>query len=61
MAKKPDPADEGKVKARVIVSGSFGKVDEVALLDKTELAAAIAMGEVDPHPDAVAYAESLKA
>lgn len=59
MAKKEQPAD-GKVKARVIVAGLFGKMNEVVELDKDAAEAAKASGDIDTHPDAVAYAESLK-
>ena len=49
------------VKARVLVDGAFGKADQVVELDGDQLAQAIASGQVDPHPEAVAYAESLNA
>lgn len=54
MAKKEAPAT---VKARVLVDGLYGKVDDVVELSSEEAAAS---SEVDAHPDAVAYAESLK-
>jgi hypothetical protein len=61
MAKKQaDKIDDGTVKARVIVAGLFGKMNDVVVLDKAEAEAAQAMGDIDTHPDAVAYAESLK-
>lgn len=52
MAKKNE-----LVKARVLCDGPFGKVDDVIQID-----AGIAeqSSDLDPHPDAVAYAESLK-
>jgi hypothetical protein len=54
MAKK----DEAKtVKARVLADGIYGKVDDVVDVTEAEVAAS---GELDAHPDAVAYAESLK-
>lgn len=45
------------VKARVLCAGQFGNVDDVV-----EVASDVAAehGDLDPHPDAVAYAESLK-
>ena len=49
------------MKARVLVDGAFGKADQVVELDGDQLAQAIASGQVDPHPEAVAYAESLNA
>jgi hypothetical protein len=58
MAKK-DAQPDGKTKARVLVDCRFGKVDDVVELTAEELAEA--SGQVDPHPDAVAYAESLTA
>jgi hypothetical protein len=56
MAKK----DEAKaVKARVLVDCSFGKVDDV--VEVTEAQAKDHAHEIDAHPDAVAYAEKVKA
>lgn len=55
MAKK-QPAAEGLVKARVLVSGIYGKVDDVVEVTQAE---ADASSELDSHPDAVAYAESI--
>jgi hypothetical protein len=62
MAKKPavEKVDDGSIKARVIVAGLFGAMNEVVVLDKAAAAAAQATGDIDTHPDAVAYAESLK-
>ena len=48
-------------KVRVLVEGNYGKPDDVIELEGEELAQALASGQVDPHPDAVAYAEGLKA
>ena len=47
-------------KARVLVEGYYGKPDDVPELEGEELAHALASGQVDAHPEAVAYAESLK-
>ncbi|MGJ7512349.1 hypothetical protein [Variovorax sp. GT1P44] len=55
---KPKAADEGQVKARVLCAGQFGAVNDVVVVDK---AVAEANGDLDPHPDAVAYAESIAA
>lgn len=54
MAKKQ--AAEGQVKARVLIDSVFGKVNDVVVIEKS-----IADGnsDLDPTPDAVAYAESL--
>lgn len=49
---------EGTVKVRVLVDCAVGKCDEVVEVDAKDLPALAGM--VDPHPDAVAYAESLK-
>ena len=48
-------------KVRVLVEGNYGKPDDVIELEGEALAVAVASGQVDPHPDAVAYAEGLKA
>lgn len=45
------------VKARVLADGAFGKVDDVIEIDA---GLAEESSELDAHPDAVAYAESLK-
>ena len=50
----------GATKVRVLVDGAFGKADAVVELDGDELAQALASGQVDADPAAVAYAESLK-
>lgn len=50
-------ADKTPTLARVLCDGQFGKVDDVV-----EVPADVAAesGDLDPHPDAVAYAQSLK-
>lgn len=53
---KADKAE--KVKARVLVDCAYGKVDDVVEVTEAE---AKASSDLDAHPDAVAYAESLKA
>ena len=55
MAKKDDAK---LVKARVLCDGAYGKVDDVVEVAADEAAAS---PDLDPHPEAVAYAESLKA
>ena len=50
----------GATKVRVLVAGAFGQPDDVVELDGEALAQALASGQVDAHPEAVAYAESLK-
>lgn len=57
MAKK-QPAAEGQIKARVLLDCELGKADDVVVFASAEEAAA-AGGQVDTHPEAVAYAESL--
>lgn len=54
MAKKQ--AADGQVKARVLIEGTFGKVNDIVVVDKV---IAEGNGDLDPHPDAVAYAESI--
>ena len=58
MATKKQPH---ATKVRVLVEGHYGKPDDVIELEGEALAQALASGQVDPHPDAVAYAEGLKA
>ena len=49
----------GATKVRVLEDGAFGKVDDVPELEGEALAQALASGQVDANPEAVAYAESL--
>jgi ABC-type nitrate/sulfonate/bicarbonate transport system substrate-binding protein len=51
----------GATKLRVLVEGAFGKPDDVIELEGEALAQALASGQVDANPEAVAYAESLNA
>lgn len=44
------------VKARVLTACIYGKPDDVVEVTSSEAAAS---PDLDPHPDAVAYAESL--
>ena len=57
MATKKQPQ---ATKVRVLVECAFGQPDDVIELDGEALAKAIASGQVDAHPEAVAYAESLQ-
>ena len=50
----------GATKVRVLMEGAFGKADDVVELEGEELAQALASGQVDADPAAVAYAESLQ-
>lgn len=50
----------GATKVRVLVAGNYGKPDDVIELEGAALAQAVASGQVDPEPAAVAYAESLQ-
>lgn len=52
---------EKTVKARVLFTGAFGKVNEVVHVTRAQAAAGKAAGELDDSPGAVAYAESLAA
>lgn len=47
------------VKARALRDSEFGRVDEVVEVPADQLERAVKSGCVDPHPEAVAYAESL--
>lgn len=51
--------NEGEVKARVLVEGIYGKPNDVFVFANAKEAEA-AGPDVDTHPDAVAYAESLR-
>ena len=56
MATKPK--EEGsKVKARVLVTGAFGQVNDVVEVEESVLKQT---NELDATAEAVAYAESLK-
>ena len=50
----------GATKVRVLVEGHYGKPDDVIELEGEALAVAVASGQVDDNPSAVAYAESLQ-
>ena len=50
----------GATKVRVLVAGAFGQPDDVVELEGEALAQALASGQVDADPAAVAYAESLQ-
>lgn len=58
MARKQQT--EGTTKARVLRDCDYGKADDVVEIAADALAGAVAAGEVDPHPEAVAYAETLE-
>jgi hypothetical protein len=59
MAKKQAAAAAaGMVRARVLIDGHYGKVNDVVEVPEAEAAGS---GDLDPHPDAVAYAESIAA
>lgn len=65
-AKKDDtPQSNGEpaapVLARVLVQCSWGSPDDVVEIPADQVEGAAASGQVDTHPDAVAYALSLKA
>lgn len=58
MADNKPQAAKGQVKARVLVDGAHGKVNDVVVFESAEAAKA-AGPDVDATPAAVAYAESL--
>lgn len=55
MATKPKDGD--KVKARVLVTGAFGQVNDVVEVEEVVLKQT---DELDASTESVAYAESLK-
>ena len=55
MAKNSIPT--ALVKARVLVAGTYGKPNDVIEVTTAEAEASL---ELDAHPDAVAYAQSLQ-
>lgn len=60
MAKTSTQAPAAAQKARVLATSIFGAADEVVEVPADVLAQGVAAGLLDPHPDAVAYAESLR-
>lgn len=67
MAKNQTPttpdapeASAAAVKARVLRDCEFGSANDVVEVPADQLEHAVESGCVDPHPDAVAYAESLQ-
>jgi hypothetical protein len=64
MATKKQTADAdaaAPIKARVLMSCSYGQPDDVVELQAAEAQAGQAAGELDADPAAVAYAETLRA
>lgn len=57
-AAKIDP--EQLVEARVLCDCTWGKADQVVQLRLADLEQALDQGMVDDHPDAVAYAKSIR-
>ena len=51
--------EPNKVKARILVGGPHGRVNQVAEIEQAEAELLQGGGQVDTHPAAVAYAESL--
>lgn len=51
--------EPNKVKARILADGPHGRVNQVAEIEQAEAELLQAGGQVDTHPAAVAYAESL--
>ena len=47
-------------KVRVLTECIYGKANDIAELTEAEIKSAKESGIVDDHPDAVAYAESIK-
>lgn len=59
MAKEKTVERSGTVKVRVLVDCQAGKCNTIAEVNTADLPGLT--GKVDPHPDAVAYVESLDA
>ena len=59
MAKKQNSQTDSK-QGRVLVTGIYGNVDDVIEFASDAVEAAQESGQVDFHPDAVAYALTLK-
>lgn len=59
MAKKQH-TEGAQVEARVLLACSWGAADDVVTLTKEDAEAGVSAGELDIHPDAVAYAKQLK-
>lgn len=58
---KKDAAEHGgAVEVRVLFACDLGKPDEVVAVDSDQVDALSSAGLIDAHPDAVAYAKSLK-
>lgn len=60
MANTQDTTQLPPVPARVLAACAYGKPDDVAEIPADEIEGAKANGQVDDHPDAVAYARSLQ-
>lgn len=52
--------EQASVEARVLCDCLFGKADAVVSLSTSDVKYAKEQGMVDDHPEAVAYAKSLK-
>jgi hypothetical protein len=49
-----------QVEVRLLQDSALGRVDDVVLVDAVSAEQLLAAGLADPHPDAVAYARSLR-
>lgn len=59
-AEKAAVANKGKtVKARVLMSCTYGEPDDLVEIDEVEAKQAQTSGQVDTHKEAVAYAATL--
>lgn len=58
---KKDSAESGAVEARILFGCELGAPDDVVSVEADQVDALVASGLIDPHPDAVQYAKSLKA
>lgn len=59
--RKPKTAASGQTEARALVDlPTYGvAAGDLLVADAAEVAALVAAGAADPHPDAVAYAKAL--
>lgn len=54
-----DPGPRPPVECRVLTACGFGKPNDVVTVSAEEADQGAAVGELDPHPAAVAYAKTL--
>ena len=55
----PEAQPRPPVECRVLTACGFGNPNDVVTVSAEEAGQGAAVGELDPHPDAVAYAKTL--